>query len=457
MPAPAGERLPDDIYRRIATVHNSFVGHHGVDRTLKKLFWKNERWPYMRDHVRRFIKHCPCCQKLSDIKVAFVTRPYTVGSYEPMEYISFDTIGPLSEDSEGNKFLVAIIDNFSRFLRLYPCKDTSSGSAVRALMQHTGAHGHFRKWLSDKGTQFVNEVTSELSKLTGGREYVTVPASKEENSIVERSNKETMRHLRALVFEVNKHDNWSLICPMVELIHNSEVGISTGVSPRELLYGKLNRDDNPNMFLSGEELDDPTTRSLSNWATSMLTIQNKLIHVCQARSQEHHDEHIHRNAPTAPITSFPVNSFVLQSYPTGRHGTHPPNKLQTKWKGPFKVVEVNNSTYTLLNLVTQTQTRCHVSRLKQFHYFPGIHDPTDIAGRDAGESVVERIEAHSGTRADKWNMQFLVKWQGQGPEENLWMDYKHVKAIPVFHDYCIANGLRDLIPRGNRAARAEAN
>jgi hypothetical protein len=246
-----------------------------------------------------------------------------------MEYISFDTIGPLTEDSEGNKFLIAIIDNFSRFLRLYPCKDTSAMSAVRALMQHIGTHGHFRKCLSDKGTQFANDVTTELSKLTGGREYVTVPASKEENSIVERSNKETMRHLRALVFEANKHENWSLISPMVELIHNSEVGLSTGVAPRELLYGKLNRDDNPNMFLSSEELDDPTTRRLSNWATSMLNIQNKLINVCQQRSMQHHARHL-ENAPTVPVTAFAINSYVLQSYVESRQGKNPPSKLKTK-------------------------------------------------------------------------------------------------------------------------------
>jgi hypothetical protein len=391
---------------------------------------------------------------MSDIKVAFVTRPYTVGSYEPMEYISFDTIGPLEEDAEGNKFLIAVIDNFSRFLRLYACKDTTATSAVRALMQHIGAHGHFRKWLSDRGTQFVSEVTKELSKLTGGREYVTVPASKEENSIVERSNKESIRHLRALVYEINKHDNWSLISPMVELIHNSEIGLSTGVAPRELLYGKLNRDDNPNMFLSSEELDDPAGRPLSDWATQMLTVQNKLIRVCQERTLAHHDTHIANNTSNAPLTTFAVNSYVLQAYPEGSNGKNPPHKLMTKWRGPFKVLEVLGPHYTLLNLVTQTQTKCHVSRLKQFHYFPGIHDPVDIAGRDAGESVVERIEAHTGSRLDKWGMQFLVKWQGQGPEENLWMDYTHLRFIPAFHTYCLEHDLRAIIPRGNRQARA---
>jgi hypothetical protein len=50
--APA-ENLPNEIYKKISSVHNSYVGHHGVDRTLKKLFKTGERWPYMREYVRQ--------------------------------------------------------------------------------------------------------------------------------------------------------------------------------------------------------------------------------------------------------------------------------------------------------------------------------------------------------------------------------------------------------------------
>ena len=56
-------RISDKHYRLISKVHNSMVGHHGIDKTMNKLKLQGHEWLYMREHVRRFIKLCPCCQK----------------------------------------------------------------------------------------------------------------------------------------------------------------------------------------------------------------------------------------------------------------------------------------------------------------------------------------------------------------------------------------------------------
>ena len=53
----------EEDYQTIATAHNEVVGHHGVERTLEKLKSKGKHWKYMREHVKRYIRQCPCCQK----------------------------------------------------------------------------------------------------------------------------------------------------------------------------------------------------------------------------------------------------------------------------------------------------------------------------------------------------------------------------------------------------------
>jgi hypothetical protein len=70
-------RLPDDIYRKIELAHNPTVGHHGVDQTMRLLRESGHTWPDMRAHVSRFIRKCPTCQKLSEIKPHVSTPPYT--------------------------------------------------------------------------------------------------------------------------------------------------------------------------------------------------------------------------------------------------------------------------------------------------------------------------------------------------------------------------------------------
>ena len=125
----SGERdghIPPRQYRAISAVHNSLAGHDGVDKTLEKLRRQNVSWEHMRAHVRTFIKHCPCCQKMRAIAPGIISRPYTLARYEPMERLNIDTIGPLPVDESGNKFIIVIIDCFTRFIELYPAPDTTA-------------------------------------------------------------------------------------------------------------------------------------------------------------------------------------------------------------------------------------------------------------------------------------------------------------------------------------------
>ena len=127
---------------------------NGVDKTLSKL-------DEMREHVTRYIKECPICQKLDYRAVKNHTTPFTVHSNAPMEVISADTIGPLPEDEFGNKFILVVIDLFTRFVELYAVKD------------QTAKYGAPQGLQSDKGSQFVNETIQELLKLVGSEHKTT--------------------------------------------------------------------------------------------------------------------------------------------------------------------------------------------------------------------------------------------------------------------------------------------
>jgi hypothetical protein len=116
-------------------------------------------------------------------------------------------------------------------------KDTSAQAVVQPLVEHIARYGIPAYIQSDKGSQFVNEVISEVIKIMGTEHITTLPYSKEENSIVERANKEVMRHLRAFVFDIGTHTGWSMKLPLVSRIMNSSVHSAIGTSPASLLYG----------------------------------------------------------------------------------------------------------------------------------------------------------------------------------------------------------------------------
>jgi len=150
--------IPKEYADKISDVHNNLSGHHGVEKSLIKLLRQGHKWPYMREHVKRFIKLCPLCQKMSYLKAPIHVKPFTLAEYKPMVLISMDTIGPLGHESDGNNYVLVIIDHFTSWVELYAIPDTSAEAAVTPLVDYVGRYGVPAYIQSDSGTQFVNAV-----------------------------------------------------------------------------------------------------------------------------------------------------------------------------------------------------------------------------------------------------------------------------------------------------------
>jgi transposase InsO family protein len=277
-------KIPDKAYKAISKVHNSLAGHHGVEKTMLKLTRVGDKWPYMREHIRLFIKACPCCQKMSNLKVPIHTTPFTTSSYAPMQVINIDTIGPLPKDSEGNQYVLTIIDTFTRYTELYAIKDVDAKESVYPLLDHIGRYGCPVSIQSDNGSQFVNDLIGSLLRLVGTSHSLTLAYSKEENAIVERANKEALRHLRALVFNTGTNTDWSIRLPLVARIFNSTVHNTIGVRPAKLLYGNaINLDRG--IFLPQEAVVW-SEQPISTWSANILPIKQQNLLDKAQRHQE---------------------------------------------------------------------------------------------------------------------------------------------------------------------------
>ena len=134
-------RFLNNIIKKISKVHNSQVGHAGFDKTMQRLNNLKETWPDRAMHVKQFLRQCPCCQKMSFLKTPIATSPFTLASYGIMDRINVDTIGPLPANEFGQKYIIAIVDCFSRFIELYPATDITAVSAAKAITVFTVSIG----------------------------------------------------------------------------------------------------------------------------------------------------------------------------------------------------------------------------------------------------------------------------------------------------------------------------
>ena len=432
------ESLADEHYEAIKTVHNAVAGHEGVDRTLEKLKAMGKSWPYMRSHVKKFIRECPCCQLNSQRHFQVKQHPYAVSTYHPMERLNVDFIGPFPD----NGYVLVVIDTFTRWLELFATADATAISAAEALLQHFGRFGLPSQLLSDRGSHFIAGVISELTALVGIDHPLTIAFSKEENGIVERANKEANRHVRNLLFDKRITDEYRKALPFTQRIYNSAPLGRTKIAPAELLFGKMVSLDRQIFLPPGEREETADSENLSDYMTTLVKIQDDLIDIHRKLLRETDDERLQKY--NEGQTEFAIDSFVLMVRPTG-----PPSRLATVLKGPYKVIKRNRkgTTYTIQDLVRMNTKEVSVHLLRPFIYDSDRIDPRQVANQNESVFDVEEILAHKGQPKRVTNLRFQVKWRGyDDPKDYTWEPWKELRNNAKLHDYLRKIGWKQIIP-----------
>ena len=201
-----------------------------------------------------------------------------------MQRLNIDAIGPLLEDEEGFMYIIVIIDCFSRWTMCYPVRNVDAEDFAWALVQHIGIFGIPAEIQSDNGTNFCNKIITELTKLLNVEHIKTVTYSKEENSIVERRNKEVMRHLRAIVFSENTTGKWRRFLPFAQRICNAEVVSSLGLSPADIVFGKAINLDRE-ILTPNIPLDDHDHPDMTKYVSDLIEAQRAVTKLAQENQQ----------------------------------------------------------------------------------------------------------------------------------------------------------------------------
>ena len=429
--------IPQDAYHNIETVHNESVGHHGVERTLEKLANKDLRWPNMREHVRKFCRECDNCQKASYLQYDIKAPRYNIGKFMPMERLSVDLIGPLNPTSGGQKHILVVIDCFTRFATATPIPNKTAKIVADALMVHFGYFGVPYELMSDGGKEFVNPIIKELLEMIGSKNTTTLAYSHEENSIVERANKEIVAWMRHMIYGDKKnHDEWVQTVPFAVRIHNATTIDTLQYSPAELLFGDSILLDKNILLPKGNRVQ---RTDLTTFMKDRRTLQDRMIQRAQAHQKEVQKKH--RSGGTQDkITIFNSGEYVLLAYPETAMRTRRPRKLYMMHRGPYKVISHVEHRYTIENLITKKREDRPIFLLRPYYYDPTRTNPQDMALKDfKGEYYVERIIAHTGSWKTISRMTFTVKWFGYAEPET-GQKWKDLKYVDEFHDYLKLQG-----------------
>ena len=305
-----GFQHPTGHFQAIAKVHNSNVGHHGVERTLAKLHLLKQTWTHMREHIRSFIKQCPGCQKMSYLSVPIQALHFTITAPGPMESLRIDYFGPFVKCQH------ASVD-----ISQGPSAYTQPNTRARCLIRHIGIFGCPSHIVTDRGVQFTSNIITEVMTLLGTDHVLTITASKEEYIAAEAANKRFQHFLRDMLFDRRIVSNWSDVLPLVQRIMMVEKNETIGMAPAQLLFGNLIHLDRGILLPNLPATRDDKEFMLSAWAARMVENQRVLLDIAQKRQLARDAGHM-AASPDNP-TTFPISTYVLVTQNSGILGAKP--------------------------------------------------------------------------------------------------------------------------------------
>ena len=290
---------------------------------------------------------------------------------------------------------------------------TVAGAANLYLHNIWKLHGLPRKVISDRGPQFVAAFMKELYRLLGIEAASSTAYHPQTDGQTERVNQELEQYLRVFVGE--RQDDWYSLLPLAEFAYNNHVHSSTQQTPFLLDTGRHPR-------MGFEPHQPPSRLEAVNEFTDRM--KSTLEEAKSALAKAKDDMARYYNQRRAPAPTFaPGDRVYLDS--SDIQTTRPSKKLSHRRLGPYPVVRrVGRYAYHLT--LPHSMRRLHpVFNVVKLTLAP----PDPIAGRrrtappppeliDGEEEYI--VEEILDSRMFRHKLQYLVKWEGYGIENNSW-------------------------------------
>jgi hypothetical protein len=144
--------------------------------------------------------------------------------------ISVDFIVELPE-SHGYDAIMNVVDSVSKVSHFIPMHTTITalGAACLFLVHVWKLHGLPKQVISDRGPQFVAELTRELYRMLGIKLAATTAYHPQGDGQTEHINQELEQYL--CLFVNKRQDDWDKLLPLAEFQYNNHVHSTTQQTP----------------------------------------------------------------------------------------------------------------------------------------------------------------------------------------------------------------------------------
>ena len=235
--------------------HHS-IGHRGPRATIEAI---SPDWfhPEMEAIVRQHIHDCQTCQAHNPRKSQKPPRGHFPVPPLPFQELCIDYTD-MGKDNRvgGYRYLLVIVDRFSRWVEAFPTKHEDAQTVVKHLLNDIIPRWGYPKTVaSDNGSHFANKLLEELEHALGLNHRFGSAYHPQSQGIVERANRSIKGAIAKVIdagqlpeaiflsVEIGKLTNgkkmsWLQALPLALMSIRSQPNSRTGYSPYELVTGR---------------------------------------------------------------------------------------------------------------------------------------------------------------------------------------------------------------------------
>jgi transposase InsO family protein len=323
---------------------NSLAGHLGVRKVYATLS-QHYFWPDMDKDVGEYVRACPECQRTkSTLQPRPEIHPLPVPE-RPFERISLDWVTGFPQSSYGNNVVLNIIDRFSKWAIIIPCKKSMNATqlADHLFTRVFSWVGFPQEIVGDRDTRLTASQMRKLKRQLNVRLKLSVAYHPQTDGSTERFNRTFLQMLRTTL-STGMHSNWEKNIPALLFAYHNTVHSSTGFTPHTLLFGWTPRDIRAPLAAF-----NPISKSLPDVESWLLSRRDEFEQAHIARERVRQGLRRDRKA-SARAHSYEVGDLVKVSTRVLPFRVSPAQtpKLLPLWLGPFKVLEhVGHGAYRL--------------------------------------------------------------------------------------------------------------
>lgn len=337
-----------------AFYHQTMVGGHlGQFKTyckIKEIFY----YKGMRADLKMRVAQCEICSMSKPAqKQEFGHLSSDVAS-RPLEKVFVDFVGPLPRTQRGNRFVLVVVDAFSKFTWLIPTRSATANVVVCELRRLFQNFSLPQIVASDNGKHFVGRVVKQFLFRLGIRHITTTPYYPNPNH-AERVN----RNLRSalIAFNAKSQTTWDLSLEWIQQSLNYAVHEGHKATPHSLMFTYPPTTPLSLQWKLKDLLPDkaPATQVVDLWKRAhrnLIASQNRSRRLYNMKHRQH---------------PFRVGQLVyVKTHPKSDKFNKKMAKLMPRFEGPYQIQRFLTPVSLLLACPSSGRVirRAHVSQLK---------------------------------------------------------------------------------------------